>query len=214
MGLYADHIFPRLMDWVMRTPRFQEQRQQALASVSGTVLEIGFGTGLNLSHYPSTVTWLTAIEPGHLLDQRVAARNANLTTPVEIFRYRAESLPWEDERFDCAVSTWTLCTIRDPLRALGEIRRVLKPGGKFVFLEHGRSDDPKVARWQTILNPFQRVFACGCNLNRRIDRLIEDGGFTVERLDRFVMEGLPRPGADMYRGVASPKPVSAQYRER
>jgi ubiquinone/menaquinone biosynthesis C-methylase UbiE len=202
------------MDRVMRTPRFQEQRQQVLASVSGTVLEIGFGTGLNLSHYPSTVTWLTAIEPGHLLDQRVAARSANLTMPVEIFRYRAESLPWEDERFDWAVSTWTLCTIRDPLRALGEIRRVLKPGGKFVFLEHGRSDDPKVARWQTILNPFQRVFACGCNLNRRIDRLIEDGGFTVERLDRFVMEGLLRPGADMYRGVASPKPVSAQYRER
>ena len=202
------------MDRVMRTPRFQEQRQQALASVSGSVLEIGFGTGLNLLHYPSTVTWLTAIEPGHLLDQRVAARSANLTMPVEIFRYRAESLPWEDERFDWAVSTWTLCTIRDPLRALGEIRRVLKPGGKFVFLEHGRSDDPKVARWQTILNPFQRVFACGCNLNRRIDRLIEDGGFTVERLDRFVMEGLLRPGADMYRGVASPKPVSAQYRER
>jgi ubiquinone/menaquinone biosynthesis C-methylase UbiE len=202
------------MDRVMQTPRFQEQRQQALASVSGTVLEIGFGTGLNLLHYPSTVTWLTAIEPGHLLDQRVAARSVNLTMPVEIFRYRAESLPWEDERFDWAVSTWTLCTIRDPLRALGEIRRVLKPGGKFVFLEHGRSDDPKVARWQTILNPFQRVFACGCNLNRRIDRLIEDGGFTVERLDRFVMEGLLRPGADMYRGVASPKPVSAQYRER
>jgi len=194
----------------MRTPRFQEQRQQALAPVSGRVLEIGFGTGLNLPHYPSTVTWLTAIEPGHLLDQRVADRSANLAMPVEIFRYRAEALPWEDQRFDCAVSTWTLCTIRDPLRALSEIRRVLKPNGKFIFLEHGRSDDPKVARWQNILNPFQRVFACGCNLNRRIDRLIEDGGFTVERLDRFVMEGLPRPGADMYRGVASPKPVSAR----
>lgn len=189
----------------MRTPRFQEQRQQALAPVSGRVLEIGFGTGLNLPHYPSTVTWLTAIEPGHLLDQRVADRSANLAMPVEIFRYRAEALPWEDQRFDCAVSTWTLCTIRDPLRALSEIRRVLKPNGKFIFLEHGRSDDPKVARWQNILNPFQRVFACGCNLNRRIDRLIEDGGFTVERLDRFVMEGLPRPGADMYRGVASPQ---------
>ena len=198
----------------MRTPRFQEQRQQALAPVSGRVLEIGFGTGLNLPHYPSTVTWLTAIEPGHLLDQRVADRSANLAMPVEIFRYRAEALPWEDQRFDCAVSTWTLCTIRDPLRALSEIRRVLKPNGKFIFLEHGRSDDPKVARWQNILNPFQRVFACGCNLNRRIDRLIEDGGFTVERLDRFVMEGLPRPGANMYRGVASPKSSFAQCRDR
>jgi ubiquinone/menaquinone biosynthesis C-methylase UbiE len=202
------------MDRVMRTPRFQEQRQRALAPVAGKVLEIGFGTGLNLPHYPSTVTWLTAIEPGHLLDKRVADRSANLAMPVEILRYRAEALPWEDQRFDYAVSTWTLCTIGDPLRALREVRRVLKPDGKFVFLEHGRSDDPKIAKWQTILNPFQRIFACGCNLNRRIDRLVEESGFTVERLDRFVMDGLPRPGADMYRGVASPKPGSSRHPDR
>lgn len=192
----------------MRTPRFQEQRQKMLSQVSGTVLEIGFGSGLNLPHYPTTVTWLTAIEPGHLLASRVAERSVNLAMPVEIFRHRAESLPWEDARFDYAVSTWTLCTIQDPLRALNEIRRVLKVGGKFVFLEHGRSDDPKVAKWQDLFNPFQRLFACGCNLNRRIDRLIEEAGFTVERLDRFVMEGLPRPGADMYRGVACPRQAS------
>ena len=198
----------------MRTPRFQEQRQRALAPIAGKVLEIGFGTGLNLPHYPSTVTWLTAIEPGHLLDKRVADRSANLAMPVEILRYRAEALPWEDQRFDYAVSTWTLCTIGDPLRALREVRRVLKPDGKFVFLEHGRSDDPKIAKWQTILNPFQRIFACGCNLNRRIDRLVEESGFTVERLDRFVMDGLPRPGADMYRGVASPKPGSSRHPDR
>lgn len=208
MSLYADHIFPRLMDRVMRTPPFQELRQEVLSQVFGKVLEIGFGTGLNLPHYPNTVTWLTAIEPGHLLAKRVAERSANLSMPVEIFRHRAETLPWEDARFDCAVSTWTLCTIRDPLRALNEIRRVLKPGGKFVFLEHGRSEDPKVARWQNILNPFQRLFACGCHLNRRIDRLIEESGLVVEQLDRFVMQGIPRPGADMYRGVARPKQAS------
>jgi ubiquinone/menaquinone biosynthesis C-methylase UbiE len=208
VSLYADHIFPRLMDRVMRTPHFQEQRQEALSQVFGKVLEIGFGTGLNLPHYPNTVTWLTAIEPGHLLAKRVAERSVNLAMPLEIFRYRAEMLPWEDQRFDCAVSTWTLCTIRDPLRALSEIRRVLKAGGKFIFLEHGLSDDPKVARWQNILNPFQRLFACGCHLNRRIDRLIEEAGFTVDRLDRFVMEGVPRPGADMYRGVASAQQAS------
>jgi ubiquinone/menaquinone biosynthesis C-methylase UbiE len=199
------------MDRLMRTPRFAAQRQEALASASGTVLEIGFGTGLNLPHYPPAVTWVTAIEPGHVLEERVAARSVNLAMPLELFRYRAETLPWEDRRFDCAVSTWTLCTIRDPLRALHEIRRVLKPGGKLIFLEHGQSDDPKIARWQNILNPFQRVFACGCHLNRRIDRLIEDSGFTVERLDRFVMDGLPRPGADMYRGVASPQPLSPRH---
>lgn len=192
----------------MRTPHFQKQRQEALSQVFGKVLEIGFGTGLNLPHYPNTVTWLTAIEPGHLLAKRVAERSVNLAMPLEIFRYRAEMLPWEDQRFDCAVSTWTLCTIRDPLRALSEIRRVLKAGGKFIFLEHGQSDDPKVARWQNILNPFQRLFACGCHLNRRIDRLIEEAGFTVDPLDRFVMEGVPRPGADMYRGVACANPTS------
>jgi ubiquinone/menaquinone biosynthesis C-methylase UbiE len=208
VSLYADHIFPRLMDRVMRTPRFQEQRQEALSQVFGKVLEIGFGTGLNLPHYPNTVTWLTAIEPGHLLAKRVAERSVNLAMPLEIFRYRAEMLPWEDQRFDCAVSTWTLCTIRDPLRALSEIRRVLKAGGKFIFLEHGQSDDPKVARWQNILTPFQRLLACGCHLNRQIDRLIEEAGFTVDRLDRFVMEGVPRPGADMYRGVACLKQQS------
>lgn len=209
MGLYADHIFPRVMDRVMRAPGFQEQRQRALAPASGRVLEVGFGTGLNLPHYPSTVTWLTAIEPGHLQEKLVAERSVNLAMPVEIFRNRAEALPWEGNRFDCAVSTWTLCTIRDPLRALSEIRRVLKPGGKFIFLEHGRSDDPKIARWQNILNPFQRLFACGCHLNRLIDRLIEESGFAIERLDRFVMEGLPRPGAEMYRGVATPRPAMA-----
>ena len=91
---------------------------------------------------------------------------------------------------------------------------MLKPGGKFIFLEHGRSDDPKIARWQNILNPFQRLFACGCHLNRRIDRLIEDSGLTVEQLDRFVMEGVPRPGADMYRGVARPKQASLQSADR
>lgn len=192
----------------MRAPHFQEQRREALSQVFGNVLEIGFGTGLNLPHYPNTVTWLTAIEPGHLLAKRVAERSVNLAMPLEIFRYRAEMLPWKDQRFDCAVSTWTLCTIRDPLRALSEIRRVLKAGGKFMFLEHGQSDDPKVARWQNILNPFQRLFACGCHLNRRIDRLIEEAGFTVDRLDRFVMEGVPRPGADMYRGVACAKQAS------
>jgi len=204
MGLYADYIFPRLMDHVMRAPAFEEQRKRALAGVSGRVLEIGFGTGLNLPHYPSAVTWLTGIEPTRLLDDRVAERSRPLAMPVEVLRLRAEALPWEDQQFDCVVSTWTLCSIADPLRALSEVRRVLRSDGTFVFLEHGRSDDPKVARWQNILNPFQRLFACGCHLNRQVDRLIVENGFTIERLDRFVMESVSRPGADMYRGVARP----------
>lgn len=188
----------------MRTPAFDEQRKQALAGVSGRVLEIGFGTGLNLPYYPKTVTWLTAIEPARLLDDRVAERSKDLGMPVEVLRLKAEALPWENHQFDAVVSTWTLCSIADPLQALKEMHRVLKPDGTFVFLEHGLSDDPKVARWQHILTPIQRIVGCGCHLNRRIDHLIEQGGFAVERCDRFVMEGLPRLGAEMYRGVARP----------
>lgn len=191
----------------MRAPAFQEQRNQALGVVAGRVLEIGFGTGLNLPHYPKTVTWLTGIEPARLLKDRVTERSKDLGMPVEVLRLQAEALPWEDQQFDYVVSTWTLCSIADPLRALSEVRRVLKADGKFVFLEHGLSNDPKVARWQHLLTPIQRIVACGCHLNRRIDDLIEQGGFIVERCDRFVMDGLPRISAEMFRGVAGRLPA-------
>lgn len=204
MGFYANYVFPRLMDWAMGTPRFQEQRVQALAPLYGDVLEIGFGTGLNLPHYPQAVTWLTALEPANHLPRKVTRRLATASLPVRLTRVSAESLPFEDGRFDCVLSTWTLCTIPDVMAALREVRRVLKPGGKFVFLEHGRSDDPRVAGWQDALNPVQRVIACGCNLNRPIDALIAQAGLQVKRLDRFVLGGVPRIAGEMYRGVASP----------
>jgi len=117
----------------------------------------------------------------------------------------AERLPFPDARFDCVVSTWTLCSIPDALAALREVRRVLEPGGLFVFLEHGRSDDPRVARWQERFNPIQRVIGVGCNLNRPIDTLVRDAGFAITRLDRYVIEGEPRLMAEMYRGTASPR---------
>jgi ubiquinone/menaquinone biosynthesis C-methylase UbiE len=202
MGLYADHIFPRVMDWVLRDPRFQKERQQALVPVRGRALEIGFGTGLNLPHYPSGVTWLTGIDSAALLEAKVAERSVGLSMPVEVLRRNAEALPFADRQFDCVISTWTLCSIRDVHAALREVRRVLKPGGRLVFLEHGRSDDPRVAKWQDRLNPIQRIIACGCNLNRRIDRLIVEAGLTIERQDRYVLPGIPRIAGDMYRGVA------------
>lgn len=204
MGLYADQIFPRLMDWIMRGPRFQELRKRVLEPVSGLVLEIGFGTGLNLPHYPPKLTWLSAVEPGNFLPDRVAERTVHAAMPVEVLHERAECLPWDDGRFDYVVSTWTLCTIADVPTALREIQRVLKPTGRFVFLEHGLSDDPKIAKWQARLNPLQRILACGCNLNRPIDRLIRDAGFSFEELHRFVMEDVPRIGGEMYRGIAVP----------
>jgi len=204
MGFYADHVFPHLMDWTLGTRRFQERREQALASAQGHVLEIGFGTGLNLPHYPHKVTSLTALDPATLLPRKVARRISQRSLPVELVRLSAETLPFEDGRFDCAVSTWTLCTIPDPVAALREVRRVLKPGGTYVFLEHGRSDDARVAKWQDFFNPVQRVIACGCNLNRPIDALISQGGLKIDRLDRFLLPGVPRIVGEMYRGVAIP----------
>lgn len=203
-GLYAQHIFPRLMDWVMRGTRFQEERKRTLHELHGSVLEIGFGTGLNLPHYPKAVTWLTAVEPYNLLPHRVTQRSVEAPMPIEVLRVTAEQLPFEDKKFDCALSTWTLCTIPDAVAALREVRRVLKPNGLLIFLEHGRSDDAKVARWQDLINPLQRLLACGCNLNRAIDGLVAEAGFKILNLDRYTMPGWPRIAAEMYRGTASP----------
>lgn len=209
LSLYATYIFPRLMDWVLRGERFHTERRRLLASAHGMVLEIGFGTGLNLPHYPSTITDLHTVEPATLLPDRVARRVASVPFPVHLRQLSAEVLPYASGLFDCAVSTFTLCTIPDPVAALREVRRVLKPEGGFLFLEHGRSDDPSIARWQDRLNPLQQVVACGCNLNRRIDHLIVQAGFRVEQLYRDTLPGVPRIGGELYRGRASVESRSA-----
>lgn len=202
MGFYGEQIFPRLMDWIMGGEEFQTERRRLLAQVQGEVLEIGLGTGLNLPHYPNTLSWLHAVDPVNLLPERVLERSAGALFPIRIRRVSAETLPYEDRQFDYVVSTWTLCSIPDPVKALREVHRVLKPDGRFLFVEHGRSDDPKIARWQDRLNPIQRVVACGCNLNRPIDQLVTEAGLTIQALDRFLMPGVPRLGAEMYRGIA------------
>ncbi len=205
MRLYSQHIFPRLMDWVMSGEEFQRLRANLLRDARGDVLEVGFGTGLNFAHYPSTIVSLSIVDPVHILPQRITKRAASVSCPVHIQHVMAESLPFPDRRFDTVVSTWTLCTVQDPVKALREIRRVLKGDGRFLFLEHGRSDDPRIAVWQDRLNPIQNIIGCGCNLNRRIDRLIEQSGLQVVRLDRFQMAQVPRIGGEMYRGQAIPK---------
>lgn len=203
MGLYGQHIFPRLMDWVMGGEEFQRLRAALLAEARGDVLEIGFGTGLNLPHYPRTVSSLSIVDPAEILPQKVRARASGLPFPIRRHHVTAETLPFGDRQFDTLVSTWTLCTVPDPVKALRELRRVLKPDGSFLFLEHGRSDDAKVAAWQDRINPVQNILGCGCNLNRRIDRLIEQGGLRIVHLERFRMPHVPRIAGEMYEGRAA-----------
>jgi ubiquinone/menaquinone biosynthesis C-methylase UbiE len=156
MNLYSRYLFPRLMDLSMSGEALAAYRRSLLANTFGRVLEIGFGTGLNLPFYPQTVTQLTTVDnnPG---TRAIAARRLQKTPPnfeVESQTLSSESLPMADQTFDCVVSTWTLCSISNVKEALQEIHRVLKPGGHFFFVEHGLSDDPKVQVWQNRLNPM------------------------------------------------------------
>jgi ubiquinone/menaquinone biosynthesis C-methylase UbiE len=203
MGLYETQIFPRLMDWVMARPAFSQLREALLQLASGEVLEIGFGTGLNLRHYPTTITRLSIVDPATLLPALVTHRMVAAPYPIQTTHVTAENLPFPDQQFETVVSTWTLCTIPDPVLALHEVGRVLKPGGRFLFLEHGRSDDRTIAAWQDRLNPIQNVMGCGCHLNRQIDQLITQSGLTIAHLDRFSMRGVPRLVGEMYRGTAT-----------
>ncbi|MFW6125244.1 MAG: class I SAM-dependent methyltransferase [Pirellulales bacterium] len=203
VGIYADHVLPRVLDFAMSRPQVLQERALALAEAHGEVLEIGFGTALNLAYYPSAVERLTVVDPADVLRKRVARRIAAAPMAVEIVHTDAAQLPLDAGQFDCVVTTWTLCTIPDVASALREIARVLKPQGWYLFLEHGRSSNPKVARWQDRLNPIQRVVSCGCNLNRPIDNLIARAGLQITRLERYDMPKTPSIFAPHYRGRAT-----------
>jgi ubiquinone/menaquinone biosynthesis C-methylase UbiE len=209
MGWYTRYIFPHIMDWSLRQPAFQRERRIALAPAYGKVLEVGFGTGLNLPYYPAAVTALTVVDPHPVLPKRVAQRLAVARMPVTRLNISAETLPFDEACFDCVVTTWTLCTIPDAVGALRHMQRVLKPAGKYLFLEHGRSDEPRIAWWQDFLTPLQRCLAGGCNLNRPIAQLITSAGFEIPTLERFLIPGLPRLFSKMYRGIALPAKPSA-----
>jgi ubiquinone/menaquinone biosynthesis C-methylase UbiE len=203
MGLYSTYVFPRLLDWSLGNAMIQRQRREALAALHGHVLEIGFGTGLNLNFFPDAVTKLTAIDSERMLSKRVARRIGEVRMPIEQMTLDAGgNLPFGDNEFDGIVTTFTLCSISDIGSALSEIRRVLKDAGEYVFLEHGRSDDQRIAKRQDFLNPIQKLIGRGCNMNRPIDKLIKSAGLEIMKLDRYSMPDTPRMLGEMYRGVA------------
>jgi ubiquinone/menaquinone biosynthesis C-methylase UbiE len=202
VGFYSGIVFPRLCDWLMSDPRMSSLRRELLADVRGEVMEIGFGTGLNLEHYPEPVRRLAAVDPGVGM-KRIALKRIDRTRIAVDQRVQtAEDLPFEDQRFDYVVSTWTLCSIADVPRALAEVFRVLKPGGRFLFLEHGLSDEPSVQRWQRRLNWFQRRLAGGCRLDLDVEAVVGGQPFRELKVERFLMEGTPRTHGTMYRGQA------------
>ena len=203
-GLYARFIFPRLLELSVGGGRFARERAKALKSVHGEVLEVGFGTGLNLPHYPQSIMRLVALDPEEMLPPKVSERIAAVSFPVERVQQVGERLPFSASSFHCVVTTLTLCTVADPLSALSEIRRVLRPSGIYVFLEHGRSAESRVARLQDRLNPLWRRSGIGrgCNINRQIDSLIAQAGLRIVSLERYVL-GRPRIMTEMYRGIAT-----------
>jgi len=204
MGIYSTYIFPRILDWSLGTKLIRDERRTALAPLYGHVLEIGFGTGLNLPCYPPKVTRLTTIDSEEMLGKLVAKRIKDAMMPVKQLKLDANlRLPFEDNSFDCVVTTFTLCSIRDVQAALAEIHRVLSTDGKYVFLEHGRSDEPRVARRQDFLNPVQQWVGRGCNINRPIDELVKKADLHIQTLDRYRLSSTPRIFAEMYRGVAT-----------
>jgi ubiquinone/menaquinone biosynthesis C-methylase UbiE len=202
MGFYSRRIFPRICDWTMSDPRIAGLRKETLAPVDGEILEIGFGTGLNLLHYPEHVRRIIAVDPNPGMNRLTLGRVARSGIAVDQRALGGEVLPFEDGTFDSVVSTWTLCSIPEVERALAETYRVLKPGGRFVFLEHGLSGDPNVRRWQRRLNPVQRMLAEGCRLDLDVEAVVRTQPFESIAIDRFEVERIPRTHGTMHRGVA------------
>ena len=202
MGIYSNHILPRITNWGMSAAFIGEERKKCLANVGGQVLEIGFGSGHNLPYYPSGVEKVVAVDPSTVGARLARKRILMAPFSVEHVPLEGEKIFAPDASFDSAVSTFTLCTIPDVASALRQVRRVLKPGGRFFFLEHGRSSDPAVLRRQNLLNGIQKRLFGGCHLNRDVEQLIRDAGFEISEIEKYYGKG-PRFTSCFYRGCAA-----------
>lgn len=200
MGFYEKYLLPKILNAVMKAPELTRIRAQLIPEATGKVLEVGIGSGLNLPFYESNVK-VTGIDPS--MELQVYAREVATRSGVEVdfLSLSGEDIPCEDNYFDSVVITWTLCSIPNPAKALEEIRRVLKPSGKMIFAEHGLSPDAGVAKWQSRINPVWNVIGGGCNLNRKIDELIGQAGFSFDALAKGYIPG-PKFATYNYRGVA------------
>jgi SAM-dependent methyltransferase len=203
MGWYGDKVLPHIINVACGMKATHRLRQRACEGLTGNVVEIGFGSGHNVSFYPAAVTSVAAIEPADLAWRLAQERMRDAAVPIERSGLDGESLPFPDDSFDSALSTYTMCTIPNVEQALTELRRVLKPGGSLHFLEHGLAPDENVQRWQHRLDPLEQRLAGGCHLDRPIVELISAAGFTIDEVDQFYEKGAPKfIGADSL-GIAN-----------
>jgi SAM-dependent methyltransferase len=204
MGAYERYVLPRVINLVCGAKSLHPLRRRVCSGLAGDVIEIGFGSGLNVPFYPAAVTAVAAVEPSDVSWKLASDRVAAAAVPVSRSGLDGQSLPFDDGSFDVALSTWTLCTIPDVTAALKEVRRVLRPGGQLHFLEHGLAPDERVRRWQRRLDPLQQRIAGGCHLTRPIADLVTAAGFTITELDVFYEPGPKVGGADSLGTAISP----------